>query len=208
MYTIKVMAIIFSILLGYLLGTLNPAAWLSRRKHTDLRSQGTGNLGATNTLLVLGKRYGAFVMLFDIMKAVIAVRLSQKLFPSLEVAGLLAGTSAVVGHVFPYYLNFKGGKGLAAFAGLVLGVDSKLFLLLALISIVLMLIINYSVAMPMSAGILFPILYGLQTGSITAFLIASAASILIICKHYSNIAKAKNDEDIKIRDYIKDTLFR
>lgn len=201
------MDVAISIMLGYLLGSLNPASWLSRIKQSNLREQGTGNLGATNTMLVLGKRYGAFVMLFDIMKAVIAVRLSQKLFPMQEVAGLLAGTSAVVGHVFPFYLNFKGGKGLAAFAGLVLGVDAKLFLLLALISIILMLIVNYSVAMPMSAGILFPILYGLHTGSVTAFLIASAASILIICKHYSNIAKAKNGEDVKIRDYIKDTLF-
>lgn len=201
-------SIILSILIGYFLGALNPAAWLSRRKQTDLREQGTGNLGATNTLLVLGKRYGAFVMLFDIMKAFIAVKLAEKLFPTFALAGLLAGSSAVVGHVYPFYLGFKGGKGLAAFAGLVLGVDSTLFLLLALISIALMLIINYSVAMPMSAGALFPILYGLHTGSTVAFMISSAVSILIICKHYSNISKARSGEDVKIRDYIKEHLFR
>lgn len=200
--------IILSILLGYLFGALNPAEWLSRRKNTDLREQGTGNLGATNTLLVFGKKYGAFVMLFDIMKAVISVRLAQKLFPSLSVAGLLAGSFSVVGHVYPFYLNFKGGKGLAAFAGLVLGVDPMLFLMLALVSIAFMLIVNYSVAMPMSAGALFPVLYGLRTGNMTAFLIAAAVSILIICKHFSNIGKARSGEDVKIRDYIQKHLFR
>lgn len=200
--------LILSVLIGYTLGSLNPAAWLAKRKNTNLRERGTGNLGATNTLLVLGKSYGAFVMLFDIMKALIAVRLAERLFPLLSIAGLVAGSSAVVGHVFPCYLNFKGGKGLAAFAGLVLAVDHSLFVLLALISIILMLIINYSVAMPMSAGILFPIFYGLKTGSLAAFSVAAAISILIICKHYSNIEKARSGEDIKIRDYIREHLFR
>lgn len=201
-------AIIFCILIGYVLGALNPAAWLSWYKQTNLRERGTGNFGATNTLLVFGKGWALFVMLFDILKAYIAVKLAQKLFPALMVAGLLAGSFAVVGHVFPFYLDFKGGKGLAAFAGLVLGVDHTLFLLLAAISITLMLIINYSVAMPMSAGALFPILYGLHTGNMTAFLIATAVSILIICKHFSNIEKARNGEDVKIREYIKTKLFR
>lgn len=200
--------LMLSVIIGYFLGSLNPAAWLSKRKHTDLRTHGTGNLGATNTLLVLGKGCGAFVMLFDIMKSLIAVRLAERLFPTLSIAGLVAGSCAVVGHVFPFYLNFKGGKGLAAFAGLVLAVDHSLFVLLALISITLTLIINYSVAMPMSAGILFPVLYGPKTGSLAAFSIAAAVSLLIICKHFSNIEKARSGEDIKIRDYIREHLFR
>lgn len=201
------MDIILSIAIGYLLGCLSPAALLSKIKNEDLRSKGTGNLGATNAMLVLGKGCGALVMLFDIAKAFAAVKLAQALFPDLSFVGLVAGGAAVVGHIYPFYLKFKGGKGLAAFAGLVLGVDPAVFLILLVIAVTLMFIINYSVAMPMSAAVLFPILYGNRCGSTAAVLISSAVSLLIICKHFSNIGRARRGEEIRIRDYVKEHLF-
>lgn len=199
--------IVLLLLMGYLLGCLSPAALFSKWKNTNLRHHGTGNLGATNTMLVLGKGYGAAVMIFDISKAYIAVKLAQLLFPGFAFAGLLAGGASVAGHIFPFYLKFKGGKGLAAFGGMIMGVDLPLFLFLLVISLSLMLIINHSVAMPMSGAVLFPILYGGRSENILAGLLAAAVGLLIICKHVDHFGKIRRGEDPKIREYVRQNLF-
>ncbi|MBQ9167550.1 MAG: glycerol-3-phosphate acyltransferase [Oscillospiraceae bacterium] len=201
------MEIAFSLIIGYLLGSLNPAALLSKLKNINFREQGTGNLGASNTLLILGKKYGAVVMLFDIIKAVIAAKLAKWLFPQLALANLLAGSAAVVGHVFPFYLRFQGGKGLAAFGGLVLAYDPAMFLFLLLLGVVLMLIVNYSYILPMSAAFLFPFLALYKSQRVDVFLLTLAASALVIIKHWSNIGRARRGEEMKIREFIKEKLF-
>lgn len=197
------MKYLISIIIGYLFGSVNPASMIAKHKNVNLREEGTHNLGASNTMLTIGKGYGALVMLFDIAKAFFASRLAKHLFPGAFLIELVAGCSAVVGHVFPIHMKFKGGKGLAAFGGMILAFDPMIFLILLIISLSAMLIFNYSCAMPMSAAPLFPIMAGLHTHSIIAFGIALIASAIIICKHYSNIGKAKRGEDIKIRSFIK-----
>ena len=197
------MEIAIIILTGYLLGSLSPAALLSKIKQLDLRNQGTKNLGASNTMLVMGKKLGALVMLFDIFKAFFAAKLAKVLFPQLAIAQLLAGLSAVIGHIFPFYLGFKGGKGLAAFGGLVLACDPLVFLCLLTLGVILMLLTNASVAMPLSAGALFPVLTLIRSQSLAAFALAAAAGILIIVKQWSNVGKARRGEDIKIRSFVK-----
>lgn len=193
-------------LLGYLIGSISPSAFISKIKRTNLKEHGTGNLGASNALLVFGKAYGAIVMIFDIAKAIVAVKLAEYLFPTLSIAGILAGNAAVFGHVFPFYLKFKGGKGLATFGGFILAADPMLFCILLIISGTLMLIANYSAAMPMSASFLFPILYGLKKWSFISAISVLPASILVIAKHFSNLEKGKRGEDIKIRQFIKNGL--
>lgn len=200
------MDILLCILMGYLLGCLSPAAILSKLKKKDLRKEGTGNLGATNVTMVLGKKYGALVLLFDIVKAFAAVKLAQALFPVFIASGLTAGAAAVAGHIYPFYLKFKGGKGLAAFGGLILGVDPLLFAVLLVFSMALMFIINYSVAMPMSVAVLFPILYGVRTCGNASVLIVTAVGILIICKFWSNFVKAIRGEDITVREFVQNHL--
>lgn len=96
------------IIMGYLIGTLSPAALFAKLKNANLRENGTGNLGATNALLVMGRVYGVLVMVLDILKAFIAFRLAAKLFPAIKVAGMIAGLAAIIGHIFPFYMNFKG----------------------------------------------------------------------------------------------------
>lgn len=193
------MKAIVSLLIGYVLGCLNPAAILSRKKDIDLRSTGTRNLGASNALLVLGKASGALVMAVDIAKALIAARLARRLFPKLAAAQLLGGLGAIVGHVYPVQLNFKGGKGLAAFAGMVLAYDAKIFFALLVVGLVLMFLFDHSCAMPMSAAVLFPILAGFKSRSLTVVLIATCSSALIIIKHWSNLQRAINGEDTTVR---------
>lgn len=200
------MEIVLSLLLGYGLGSLSPSALLSKLKKQDLTAQGTKNLGATNTLLILGAGSGVFVMLFDILKAYLSGKLAKLLFPQLLAAELWAGFAAVVGHVFPFYLRFRGGKGLAAFGGMVLAYDPVLFLVLLVLCVILVLACNYGVAMPMCGGALFPILAALRSESWVVFLIAAAAGGLIIVKHWGNLKKAFSGDDIRVREFIKNGL--
>ncbi len=197
------MECIYSLLIGYFLGSLSPSALVAKVKKVDLKSQGTKNLGASNTMLVIGKVYGALVMLFDIAKAFAASRIARALFPSLAVAVLLAGLGAVIGHVFPFYLKFRGGKGLAAFGGMVMAYNPWYFLALLCFGLILMVIANCSYVMPMSAAALFPVLVLLQSKNLLFFLIAAAASAIIIVKHWSNIEKGRSGRDLNIRAFIK-----
>ncbi|MDO4479260.1 MAG: glycerol-3-phosphate acyltransferase [Lachnospiraceae bacterium] len=196
------MKIMLCIIIGYLLGCLSPAAYLSRVKQTNLRENGTGNLGATNTMLVMGKGFGIMVALIDIAKAFVAVKVGALLAPATACAGILAGFAAIVGHIFPFYMHFKGGKGLATFGGLLLGVDAKLFVFLLVVAIIAMLVVNYSVAAPMSAAVLFPILYHRTHTDPYSMMIAVAVSALIIVVHLSNITRAREGNEMKIRDYL------
>lgn len=200
------MNIFIIILTGYLLGGVNPAAMLAKFKQVDLRARGTKNLGASNAMLVMGKKCGALVMVIDIFKAFFAVKIAKWMFPRVFCAGLLAGLAAVAGHVFPFHLNFRGGKGLAAFGGLVLAFDPAAFVFLLALGLALMVVVNYSYVMPMSAATLFPVMELLRTGSVTVFFLCACASGIVIVKHWGNIARAKRGEDIQIRSFIKEKL--
>ena len=204
-YSVKVL---LSIVIGYLFGTVSPAAIISKVKKMNLRKNGTGNLGATNVMINLGKRYGLLVMLFDMAKAFAAVKITSLIFTLDFYLGMIAGVSSIVGHVFPFYMRFKGGKGLAAFAGLVLAYDPWVFLFLLILTIILIIIVNYSFAMPYSAGILFPVMVFAKSSDIWLFGITAIASAIIMYKHYENIKKARNGTDFKVREFIRKKLFK
>jgi glycerol-3-phosphate acyltransferase PlsY len=193
--------------MGYLMGSINPATMIAKRKEKNIREIGTGNAGATNVMLNFGKGYGALVMLFDIAKAVCAFRIAELLFPGFEVAGYLAGAAAVVGHIFPFYLGFKGGKGLAPFGGFVLASNPMLFHFLLLTGLMLMLVINYGVVLPYYGGVLFPVAMGILKRSLPVFFLCATASLFVMKKHASNLKKALNGDGEKIREYIATKLF-
>lgn len=192
-----------SMVLGYLIGSISPSALISKIKKKDIREHGTGNLGATNTLINFGRGFGVFVMLFDFFKAFAAVKLAQWICPDKAYAGIVGGSMAVIGHVFPFYLRFKGGKGLASYGGMILALNPVLFLILLGITVAAMFIANYGVAMPMSAALLFPIMYGIHMQSWVCGLIALGISAVIATTHFSNIGKALRKEDTPVREYVK-----
>lgn len=191
-----------SVILGYLLGSINPAAIISKIKKTDIRKDGTGNLGATNVGLHFGKAAGAFVMLFDMLKAVIAVKIAEAIFPQLRLARLVAGCSAVLGHMFPFYLKFKGGKGLASFGGMVLAINPIVFLILLTLGLILMFVFNYGVALMTCAAILFPFLGAAAERSVGFFIIAAAMSAILLWRFRENFTRIRNGEELKVRELI------
>ena len=147
-------------------------------------------------------------MVIDIFKALAAAKLAKWLFPKLAAAAMLAGFGAIVGHVFPFYMNFRGGKGLAAFGGMVLAFDGWVFLFLLVTGILLMLVFNASVAMPMYAAAVFPFIALWKTRNLGIFLVSAAASVLIVVKHWSNIDKARRGEDLDIRRFVKNLFVK
>ena len=196
------MRYLLTVLIGYLLGTFSPAMIVAKKKNRDLQKEGTGNLGATNTFLTVGKKYGFIVMGFDMLKAIIAFRIGKKLLPLSAVGGLLGGGAAVVGHVFPFHNKFKGGKGLASLAGTILAYDPVIFFFLLVVTVSLVLIVNYSVAMPLSASLLFPIMAGLRDSSASVFFVAALIGALVIYKHWGNLLRARDGTDMKVREYL------
>jgi len=201
------MKILFCLIIGYAFGLVSPAALISKIKNTDLRTTGTKNLGATNTFLSIGKLHGVLVMAIDILKSFLACKICRLLFPELMFSGILAGIGAILGHVFPFYMKFKGGKGLAAYAGLVLAFDPKIFLILAIICTILMVIVNYSVTMPLTAAVLFPVFAVWQTRSVGVFFTALLAGAVIAISHFEIVLRIKNKQEEKVRDVIKEKIF-
>ena len=188
--------------IGYLLGSVNPSYIIGKIKKTDLRSSGTKNLGASNAFMHFGRFWGAFVMLFDILKAFAAVKLCQLLFHELLYAGLVAGSACVLGHNYPFYLKFKGGKGLASYGGIILGISPLLFMLLLVGCTALALILNYGCVIALSAAVLFPFLVWIKFGSALAFVIAAICSVSVFFKHTQNIKRILSGEETKFRAFI------
>jgi len=197
------MRVVCCLLIGYLLGALNPAHFLSKRKGVDLRKEGTGNLGTTNTMLVMGKAHAVVVLLLDMGKAFLSAKIAKWLFPKLMVAGLLAALGAILGHIYPYHMHFRGGKGLACFGGMILEYNPVVFAILLAIGLVLVLIVNYGVALPVSAAILFPIAAGMVSRKLSVFLVSLCASAIILYAHRENVQWALRHEDIRVREYLR-----
>ena len=99
------MQTIISLALGYFIGCISPAAFVSKKKNVDLKQEGTKNLGATNTALVLGKKAGYFVLFFDMLKSIFSYKLARILFPHLAVAGIIASIGVILGHCFPVFMK-------------------------------------------------------------------------------------------------------
>ncbi len=194
-----IIGIAVSILIGYLIGTLSPAALIGKLKKRNLRNSGTGNLGASNVMLHFGKAFGVFVMVFDILKGFTAARLCECIFDDVAYVGMIAGIAAILGHIYPFYMKFKGGKGLAAFGGLIMAYEPWLLAFVLAVGTVLMLIINYSFIMPYFAAVVFVAYVAYTSQSLPMILLALAPSILIMVMHFENVVKAFKGTDVKIR---------
>ena len=197
------MEYLVSIGLGYLLGCSNMAYWLGRIKKVDIRNNGSGNLGASNATVLLGWGAGVIVALHDIGKAVLAVVLAKLLFPGVEYVGAAAGVAAVLGHIFPFYLKFKGGKGLASFWGLILALNWKVALAMGLLGILITVVTDFISLAALTISITAPLGIWLVTGGTAVPLILCVATAVMIFKHIENIQRILNRTEIGLRSTAK-----
>ena len=190
------MTAIMSLGLGYLIGCISPAAWIAKMKHVNLKEEGTKNLGATNTAYVMGKKAGYFVLFFDIAKSYFSFKLAKWLFPKLLIAGILASIGCILGHCFPVTMHFQGGKGLAAFGGLILAFKPWMFMTIITVGITLMFICNTGVIAPFMGVVLFPAMVYFTGHDLLETAAVTAASAIIFATHLSNFRMARKKEDV------------
>lgn len=190
-------------LLGYFLGCSNLAYYISRAAKKDIRQSGTGNLGASNATVLFGWKAGVAVAVHDAGKALLAVLLAKLLFPDLENAGAVAGVSAVLGHIYPFYLKFKGGKGTASFVGLTLALNWKLALAVLAILVLATIITDYIVIGTFSVIVTVPAYMGLFAHNLILMAIVCIASFAIFWKHRENIGRMIRKEEIGLRSTIR-----
>lgn len=192
-----------AVIMGYLMGSSNMAYWLSKIKKVDIRANGTGNLGASNATVLLGWGAGVMVAVHDIGKAFLAVILAKLLFPELEYAGVAAGVACVLGHIFPFYLKFKGGKGLASLVGVIAALDWRVALGAVLLLVAVTLITDFIALGTISVSLAAPVGMWLTTQNWMLPLILGIATVVMIFKHLDNIQRIRNKTEIGLLSTVK-----
>ena len=182
-------------LLAYLIGCSNMALYLSRLKNVNFRDKGSGNLGASNATLLLGWRAGVLVALHDAGKAFLAVLLCRWLFPNMEYVGAVGGIACVLGHIFPFYLKFKGGKGFASYIGMTFALNWKLAMAILIAAVLITVITDYIVFGTLATIISVPAYLGITRHSLILALILLVGTVVIVLKHRENFVRiAKKTE--------------
>lgn len=196
------MAYIVAIIVGYLLGCSNMALLLSRIKGVDLRAGGSGNLGTCNALMLMNWKCAILVCAHDMGKAALAVVLMRWLFPDTQMIGYVAGVACVLGHVFPFYLKFKGGKGYASYLGMMCAMNWRIAILFLLAVVVITLISDYIVVATVSTVVAYPIYVGFSTANWLPALILCMATTVILCKHHANYVRIWKGTETRVRKVI------
>lgn len=193
------MGYLISIFGGYLLGSVSMAYFLTKRKNIDARKQGSGNLGASNTRVLLGWGPAVLVAVHDIGKGLIAVLLAQFLFPELPCVGAAAGVACVWGHIFPFYLGFRGGKGLATFVGMTAGLNFWLACAMGVVLAVITVVTDYIALGTIAVSVAVPVALWFLTGDLGLVLVVCVATAVMLCKHWENLVRIKNGTEIGLR---------
>ncbi|WP_156289158.1 glycerol-3-phosphate 1-O-acyltransferase PlsY [Oceanobacillus salinisoli] len=184
-------------LIAYILGSIPSALIVGKVGYKiDIREHGSGNLGATNAFRVLGKKAGMIVTLSDILKGTIAVLLPL-LFDA-EVNRLVIGIFAVIGHTYPLFAKFKGGKAVATSAGIILGIYPLLFVIMILTFLITLYISKYVSLSSMITGVVSIIIsiFFQDTGLI---IIISLLTAFVFYRHRENLKRIKNGTEPKIK---------
>lgn len=186
--------------IGYAFGCINFAFIISKLKGFDIRDTGSGNAGASNVKMALGWKYGVLTALCDILKAFLATVLAEKLFPNVSLAPVLSGAFAVLGHIFPFYMNFKGGKGYASYTGMLIALNWKLALAMIAYGIVCTLVTDYIFIATVSTTFIVFIYYCIQKAEAGFLFLLALLAAVITYKHKINFIRLKNHEEVGLRD--------
>lgn len=202
---------IAALVIGYLFGLFQTGYLYGMHNHIDIRKYGSGNAGTTNALRVMGKKAGLIVLLGDAMKAVLAVCLVRYIFranPNADLFALLAGLGATLGHNFPFYLNFKGGKGIACMAGIIIAFDWRLFIIELVLFVGVVFLTRYVSLGSILVSISFCALisyfawkgsYILEPKRLTEFiLVAVILMLMALERHHANIGRLLSGTENKL----------
>jgi len=190
-----VLQLVLTGIIGYLLGSANSSLIVGKFYGIDVRKHGSGNAGATNTLRTLGKTAALLTTIGDMLKGVIACIIGR--FLAGDVGVMLGGVAAILGHNWPIYFNFRGGKGILTTLAVVLMMDWKIALILLGIFLVVVAITKYVSLGSIIGSALFPV-FGIIFGRGTVFILfALLVGVLAIYRHRSNIGRIINGTESK-----------
>lgn len=189
---------IICFILGYLVGTVNPSYFFALKKGFDIRKKGSGNAGASNAFITMGKSIGVLCIFLDILKAYGIVELSTYLFSDEPYVFVVTASACILGHIFPFYMKFRGGKGLACIGGALLAYSPWVFLIALLVEAAIAFSIDYICVVPISASVVLPILYGIIERDIIGMLFLMSVGAIIIWRHKENIIRIKNGTELHL----------
>lgn len=188
-------SLVLTALVSYVLGSFNFALILSKKMYgEDIRSYGSKNAGTTNMMRTYGKKAALFTVLGDMAKGILAVLFGNFILGAAFGGGYIAGLFCVIGHVFPVFYGFKGGKGVATAAAVILVADPLVGLAIIGVFVLTVLLTRFVSLGSCLAAALFPFLtyyhvVGYIPGGTTAFICAFAMATIVICKHHTNLKR-------------------
>ena len=206
-----VVSIVITLILSYFIGSISSAVIISKTFFgRDIREEGSGNAGATNMLRTHGKKMGVLTLVFDVLKGVIAILIANLLTKLtsgnefiLKLIPLIAGLFVILGHNFPIFFNFRGGKGVATSLGVVLALNYKVALIVAVFALLIMITTRYVSLGSVLAGILYvavDLAYMIFTDNFyyPELIFAVLVGGLLIIRHHQNIKRLLSGTENKL----------
>ena len=194
---------------GYLLGSIPTAVWVGKRFYgVDVREHGSKNAGATNTFRVLGKKPGKIVLIIDVLKGLLAVLTPQLMYPELSYESIIqlkiiAAITVILGHVFPLFAGFKGGKGVATALGVIIAIHPLAACICLGIFLAVFLTFNYVSLGAIITSVFFPIvlIFVFQEKSFPLIIFSIVIGSAVVITHKKNIVRLMNGTENKM--YLK-----
>jgi len=192
------MLIVFVLLLAYLVGSIPSGLWIGKIFYgIDIREHGSGNLGGTNTFRTLGKKAGLIVTIMDVLKGTLATLLPILFGIDAELHPLITGTIAVVGHMFPIFAGFRGGKAVATSGGILLGYAPILFVIIFAAFFLSLYICKY-VSLSSMISALVALIVSFIMGDIPLIIVIAVLVIFIFYRHRANIKRIREGTEPKV----------
>lgn len=206
---------VIALAIGYVFGLFQTGYLYGKSKGIDIHDEGSGNVGTTNTLRVLGKKAGLITFLGDLFKAILAVLLVRVIFKNTEAADIVkvlelyAGFGAVLGHNFPFYMKFKGGKGVACTAGVVLAVlpqAAPVSLLIFILAVAVTRYVSLGSILAILAYLVHVIVFGLmgcyigldRAGTIEFAIVSGCFTAMALWRHRANVVRIVKGTENKL----------
>ncbi|MGY3725596.1 glycerol-3-phosphate 1-O-acyltransferase PlsY [Granulicatella balaenopterae] len=186
-------------MIAYILGSIPSGVWVGKYFYKkDIREYGSGNMGTTNTFRVLGKKAGILVLCMDILKGYIPMIVAQHVLHVTPSLVLYTGLFAILGHVYPVFANFRGGKAVATITGVMLAYQPALTLC-CMLAFLITLLLSRMVSLSSIISVLVGVAISFTTNDLTLKIVALIAASFIIIRHRTNIKRIMDGTENKVR---------
>ena len=196
----SMLLVLFYVLVPYLLGSINTAIVVSGKiYHDDIRKYGSGNAGFTNVMRTYGKSAALMTLGGDILKTILSILIGWSVFGYLT--AYIAGFACFIGHIYPVYYGFKGGKGVLCMASILLMLDWRIFLALLVVFVGIVMATKYISAGSVICSMMFPLMLNRMnnTGIYMIEFVAIAIAVVVVVKHRENLKRIFNGTESKFK---------